>query len=268
MTRRVRPGFTLIELLVVMGIITVLVGLAVLAYMHLQKAPAEGLTRTRLQMCANILSEYDPEGNLLGIEGAGGWAPASGQQQSVYFKAANATATASCASPGDVTFGSGSRANLVTPATPVPTGVSLVLCPSGTSSNYVYPNAVQATAAIFQLFSRIPDVKSQLAQLPGNALLQANTGGGTGGPWLDASNRPLPVILDGWKNPIIYVPTGGLANVYVGGPQNTTGATTGIWGTPKTVTSVDGRPFWASAGADGNFSTGDDNVYSCPVKYQ
>jgi hypothetical protein len=35
-----------------------------------------------------------------------------------------------------------------------------------------------------------------------------------------------------------------------------------------TVTSVDGRPFWASGGQDGNFTNGDDNIYSTAVVMQ
>ena len=66
-------------------------------------------------------------------------------------------------------------------------------------------------------------------------------------------------MLDGWKNPIIYVPSGGMTGVFVGG---TPGATSGVKGAYKTVYAIDGRPFWASAGPDGSFSTGDDNMYS------
>ena len=81
------------------------------------------------------------------------------------------------------------------------------------------------------------------------------------------------VILDAWKNPIIYVPSGGLANVIIGGvrPPNGSYTATAVTGAPfgraVTVRSVDGRPFWASAGSDGDFSRGDDNLYSCPVTY-
>ncbi len=58
-----------------------------------------------------------------------------------------------------------------------------------------------------------------------------------------------PLILDAGGVPIIYVPSGGLSNVTVGG-------------TVKTITSPDGRPFFAAAGNDGKFDAGDDNIYS------
>jgi hypothetical protein len=59
----------------------------------------------------------------------------------------------------------------------------------------------------------------------------------------DESRVRIP--LDAWGNPIIFVPAGGLAGVHV-----------------DPVRSPDGRPFFASAGADGDFATGDDNLYS------
>jgi hypothetical protein len=60
--------------------------------------------------------------------------------------------------------------------------------------------------------------------------------------------RAAPILLDAWDNPIIFVPAGGLA-LRQGG-QN------------LVIKSPDNRPFWASAGPDGDFQNGDDNVYS------
>ena len=60
--------------------------------------------------------------------------------------------------------------------------------------------------------------------------------------------RAAPILLDAWDNPIIFVPAGGIA-LQQGG-QN------------LVVKSPDNRPFWASAGPDGNFQKGDDNLYS------
>jgi hypothetical protein len=65
-----------------------------------------------------------------------------------------------------------------------------------------------------------------------------------------------PVILDGWGNPILFCPSGGLLNVCVN-VKNTTSPQI-----PLVITSPDGRPFWASAGPDGDFVKGDDNIYS------
>ena len=63
-----------------------------------------------------------------------------------------------------------------------------------------------------------------------------------------------PVLQDGWNNPIIFVPKGGMKL-----PNGTR------------IVAVDGQPFWASAGQDGSFGNdgvakADDNVYSTDTK--
>jgi len=82
-----------------------------------------------------------------------------------------------------------------------------------------------------------------------------------GANWADetASGRTFPLLLDGWGNPIIFVPASGLrvrliADKSTYDPMDAT--------QNFVVTAPDKRPFWASAGPDGDFSKGDDNVYS------
>jgi len=58
-----------------------------------------------------------------------------------------------------------------------------------------------------------------------------------------------PIFLDAWGNPIICCIGGQMSNVTAGGRV-------------VTVSSPDKRLFWASAGPDGDFSKGDDNIYS------
>lgn len=118
--------------------------------------------------------------------------------------------------------------------------------------------------------------------------------------WEQDPNVP-PLLLDAWGNPIIFVPATGLINVRgnlsggagspttvtaifknqpPGGTQNafpsvalpnvTTlvpilspeGANGPNYNSVATGGRVDGRPFFASGGPDGNLSTGDDNLYS------
>lgn len=76
---------------------------------------------------------------------------------------------------------------------------------------------------------------------------------------------PTHILLDAWGNPIIFVPAGGLAGVTLKADSSklyliqSTGVTA-YTGTAPTLTG--GRPFFASAGPDGDFSKGDDNLYS------
>ena len=109
----------------------------------------------------------------------------------------------------------------------------------------------------------VPANKTALAQLPSKSLLAPGNG--------VTPNPPVPA--DGWGNPVIFVPSGGLTGVVLSAGSAT--------GTPAAVTvrANDLRPFWASAGPDGIFSFrdvnangsfdagtdtpgGDDNVYS------
>jgi type II secretory pathway pseudopilin PulG len=102
-------------------------------------------------------------------------------------------------------------------------------------------------------------------------------------PWYDetASPRGVPLLIDGWSNPIIYVPASGLrvkllsgyggyttfaANPTQAAAQNyivvsPEGHVTGN-GTANPYVDHLGKPFFASAGPDGDFTKGDDNLYS------
>lgn len=94
-------------------------------------------------------------------------------------------------------------------------------------------------------------------------------------------------VLDPWNNPVIFVPSVGLqvGKEHVAGRQYLPGERVYVFGsgvrtyyvataatslTPPAspwqlatpVRASDGRPFWASAGPDGDFDTPNDNVYS------
>jgi hypothetical protein len=95
--------------------------------------------------------------------------------------------------------------------------------------------------------------------------------------WVVDTSSPTPILLDGWNNPIIFVPGTGLRVRRLNG-QKTLNPTdisqTWIDISPEgkvknlgskaqlPVVTQPGRPFFASAGPDGDFSTGDDNIYS------
>jgi len=99
--------------------------------------------------------------------------------------------------------------------------------------------------------------------------------------WVDETASPhgAPILLDGWGNPIIFVPASGLHVKLINGQSSylatdpSSGATqeyiivspeghvTGQ-GTANPWCDRPGRPFFASAGPDGDFTKGDDNLYS------
>ena len=112
---------------------------------------------------------------------------------------------------------------------------------------------------------------------------EATTNALSGGPAV----TPEPVVLDAWHNPILYCPASGVIGVWTGGkpgkagtvyhvqnpasppalsaiplPPGISSLTTGTFTFAGPIVAPDGRPFFASAGPDGDFTTGDDNVYS------
>ena len=126
-----------------------------------------------------------------------------------------------------------------------------------TAVDYVTPGddrygyVVQQTSIVMQNLMRCANNSKAVAQLPSSRLLAAST------------SLAGPVLLDGWGNPIIYVPAGGIVvNVTTGN---------GV-AQLVTITSRDNRPFFASAGPDGDFGAtnspaaeptgGDDDIYS------
>ncbi|HWE96929.1 MAG TPA: type II secretion system protein [Tepidisphaeraceae bacterium] len=141
------------------------------------------------------------------------------------------------------------------------TGAPNDVNPGGSDRNS--SQAVTNTQIIMQVLSRVPKNKQVLAALPARSIL-ANS---------DGTAFPGPVLLDGWKNPIIFVPASGLVvNLAQGAADKTTGTvgsmpyivrTSGVYPIGSApLPSGNDRPFFASAGQDGNFTNGDDNLYS------
>lgn len=84
--------------------------------------------------------------------------------------------------------------------------------------------------------------------------------------WRTTGTNGGVVLLDSFHNPIIFVPSAGMAGVNLnpkgdGTYQNTNYVVLSTGNMAPGGTNV-GRPFFASAGEDGDFSKGDDNVYS------
>jgi len=88
-----------------------------------------------------------------------------------------------------------------------------------------------------------------------------------------AATDATPVMLDAWNNPIIFVPAPGLAGVTFESAGTTQHRITSSGIKPDLNGDGDfydtnelapggSRPFFASAGPDGIFTTGDDNIYS------
>jgi len=177
------------------------------------------------------------------------------------------------------------------PAPPAPTGPETApgVVTSDTDNSDRLGLAVHRTAEVMGRLISIPDNKKILEKFPSDQLL----------PVPPASPYSAgTVVLDGWKNPIIFVPAAGLgqvhsklADTYSGGnfsrgarvifngeywtANDSTSSAPAAPSWFQGIRSPDLRPFWASAGPDGSFGSlttgpasantaagGDDNIYS------
>jgi prepilin-type N-terminal cleavage/methylation domain-containing protein len=110
--------------------------------------------------------------------------------------------------------------------------------------------AIIETAKAFNRMKAMPASRKAMEKLPSDRLM--------GGASVPDHLKGLP--LDGWSNPILFVPAEGMLNVRVNNMIMRIRSSGPILGNPA-LTQND-RPFFASAGPDGRFDTGDDNLYS------
>lgn len=289
-----RNGFTLIELLVVIGIIMVLVAMLTFGYRSLNKAAAGRETHAELKVCKGMLAEYEGRNGLVGIE----WIrPADPLQPAqsvdpgatgpgmfpVYVDPASQMggANLSLVKPGAV----GSYWPSLQLADVETSGANGILADMGdksTDPNAPSPryfcNAVPATLDALYVLSRIPANATLLSNHTAKRQLEMPSGktpfADGSGHAVNSANAPVPyvpAILDGWGNPIIFVPRAGMhVNILrpnAGGqmvPTLSVVRSTGTFDATVADPPLTGneRPFFASAGQDGDFTQGDDNVYS------
>jgi type II secretory pathway pseudopilin PulG len=237
--RHRKRGFSLLELLIVIGVMMVLMAMAVISYNLISRSVASRQTRTTLENLKAMLDELNAEAGPDAL-------PTYNNGAAIGYNPNASPAINTAANTiGDVTAGgSNDRYGNNT----------------GTGSTIV----VQTQAAMATLM-RSPKNLQALSEIPAKLILK------------DVNNNPYPlstgpVLLDGWGDPIIYVPAGG---IWVW-------TTNGSTATAVLIKSRDGRPFFASAGPDGDFGAwsgvagsspnvtstpttptrGDDNVYS------
>lgn len=261
-------AFTLVELLVVTGIIVVLAGLLAAAIRHLHRVAAAKETLAELHVCRGLLQEYEGRNGLAGIEAYSTTNPLQLQDPNapapgVFPVFVDPWSTFDAVNAPNYTRGDQSAIGTYWPSyeiTDVVPGAGITV--DATGAGRYSCNAVQCTSDVMYLLMRVPANRTTIQSIPPKQLFVAQAG--QAAPTIDQG----PILLDGWGNPIIFVPRGGL---HVTMPDPNTGATltyvvrsTGIipfTGTEPLLTGNE-RPFWASAGEDGDFTNGADNLYS------
>jgi len=266
----------MLEILVVVGILLVLAGMAAVAFRGLD--PSDKATKGTLNNLQGMFAEYEAAAGLRNQPGR------------VYRGGSPLDPKVLATPPVDIWK---EPARIVhDPASPQNGNVS-----TGAAARYHW-GAVANTQRVFQILSRIPANKQTFTKLPSRqihgvtdepvdaqgpiVLLPYIQDGTTTTPAANPDRRSIdpPLVLDAWGNPIIFVGSRGLAGVNLAKKSGTSGiddadfekrnmrvtSAAVVADSPTLDTSVTlpsgVRPFFASAGPDGNFRTGDDNIYS------
>jgi prepilin-type N-terminal cleavage/methylation domain-containing protein len=247
-------AFTMIEMLVVMAIILILIGLLFAGMKQWQANANRQTTVQRMQMLQGMMGELEAQGR--------------NQFQTQWFFNFINNPPYSIA-PNNIPLAANNYCNVNKDYVPTPPSplIPETLVVSSTPTPWLN-NRAQAiedtSVTIMSMLAVIPNNARALQSLPSNMIAPGPTVF-TVQPTLPfpqfavlppaAGTTFGPVLLDGWGNPIIFVPASGLSNVY-------TSTNTSSPALLPPIQSPDHRPFWVSAGPDGDFVRGDDNIYS------
>lgn len=248
-----RPGFTLIEILVAMTIILVLLGLAVVGMRHLSQSSKTKATRVTLDSAKAMLAEYEravkTENLPTGSVRAPGFVTVE-QGAKRYYGAVLSTRSFMAKMRGTQVV----RSSLEKiPADQLHTWTWSATNPAPPSTvwsagtNYLTGARVShVEGAVTKNYVAVGDHLSAVVNEPPSALWAADSA---------TANEDVPVLLDAWGNPIIFVPRGGLTGVYL--KSTPTGTLPGaVTVTSKGIGTIN-RGFFASAGPDGIFGRDD-----------
>ena len=275
-----RSAFTLIELLVVIGIILVLIAIVVVGLRHVNSTAARHETEAELKVCTDVLKEYQAINGLKNID-ADRITPAPTIQLPLPWQGTSATGQ----------YASG-QYNLPVFVDPLPpgnaevTGIqpqSTLLVADLTIGNSIgdmgdkggvanprwSANAVRWTQAVMYLLLKDPKNRALVAPLSPKRVLETPPSLNAGSPNPNPFTVDAAVPLDGWGNPIIFVPRGGM-HVWMLDPTATSGSGSGSTsnvveyvirssgmykvGAALPPVSINDHPFFASAGQDGFFT--------------
>lgn len=271
-------AFTTLELLIAIGVLVILLGIVVLGARSIIGGSRARDTKVRLEALAGMLTEFEANTGV-GLK----------QQPVRMFRdnAGNpvevtAVALASLVPPKSIDIWYDADPTLDN--TPTTSRVGQPLATPGDVTQPAFEagkpgrfrsTAVYNTQIVMGLITGLPAAQQMLNKLPPTALIgNPNRSGNLnmGSILFTGDNRSAlrpPIVVDAWDNPIIFVPASGLTGVTIKdhGAERHVITSKGVLeeaevlaGTASPAAGV--RPFFASAGPDGDFTTGDDNVYS------
>ena len=239
-----RSGFTILELLIVIGIILILMAMFFGGAKVVTAQMRERDTKSTLDICKTMFENYR-------------------QATKLSRYPSTLTGFGPTASPATTWYtGQEGAVGSVTPdALGISNGAAMPASPKIlTDSIYVYAT-----------IEAIPQNQTIIANLPPNKKINLNI----------SATTTVAIPLDGWGNPILFVPGGGLTNIWIDPSTNNTEVMTSTAVQPNGYTIAAGtttsnQPFFVSAGPDGDLgnahgwmtgnavasSMTDDNLYS------
>ncbi len=263
----------MIEILVAMAILVILIGIVAVTFTGITRGAKQRETKVRMESLKAMLSELEALGGLKSQPSVM-WVGGSPPSQYNYDKTATAESPIDIWRDGDPSSHAPDEPLLPAPA---PGNVSLDIFQAGTTAtrDRSAHSTILNTQIAMGLMLKAPNNASALERLPKNAIMEApgkdpSIPAGSHGLFTHqaAGNRKSPlrpaILVDAWNNPIILVPAAGLRGIALkagGTDQVITSAGVFPYST-NYRTPANARPFFASAGPDGDFTTGDDNVYS------
>jgi len=307
-------AFTVVELLVVIGAITILVGILFVSIGFVHRSMKERQTKAQLGNLKGMLVELDTANGLKTSPSAWLWwgtsnsivnAPAfaNGAYTVDFWRSPprspnTAAGTFDAMSvPGILSSGAANPADREAQPAVVNTTIAMSMLAALPANRSRLQNVQQAQTYIperVETNAQVTSPNGQLIAATYAPLAQVHYGGkywigsasftipgnptpGSGTQWVEAPTRTAPMLLDGWNNPMIFVPATGLrVKLLNGHPKidpsfndqdfiivSPEGKVIGNGASsPGPMVVQIGRPFFASAGPDGSFEKGDDNLYS------
>jgi len=259
----------MIEILVAVGIIVILLGIVAFSVNAITSGARERDTRARLESLNGMFTEYR---TAAGVE-------LRKQPNRMYYMQGSNLRVWTVANDGpfDIWRDADPSDDHLDPKPdpkplPAPRSVTVedfTSSLSTASKDRFRSQAVHNTQLVMGLILTVAPAADMLGKLPQNAQLTNPNRGGTlnmGSLTFAGDNKSAlkpPILVDAWDNPIIFVPASGLGGVLLKDHPGETHVITSVKVIePGGTLPPNRQPFWASAGPDGSFENGDDNVYS------
>jgi prepilin-type N-terminal cleavage/methylation domain-containing protein len=219
---RIRRGFSLLEMMTAIAIILVLMAIAVIAFRAVSHKGDTDSTRTTFANLRAMTAELTSTSGMSLLEGPG---------NTNVFEPGN-----TLQSPGVVLEGDGDQARYGPQVAKAQRAIGVLMRVPKNKAAIVNVTPKRLLGKVHKdKYLPWPSPKVAITPDPDGVLLTPDP----------------PVLLDGWRNPILFVPSAGLVGVEMPDKDPLV-----------PITAPDGRPFWASAGPDGDFTAGEDNLYS------